>query len=306
MAVECVATKMRLLLRLFAQEMEKSQLRFGMQVGFRLLDADPRPRLGQDHLGHDGHQRARAKTHLIHRINQVFVACHPSCPAWLRFEWWACRACRGWERIWQLPLQSCGIVWACCCRANADTSGRLDTSAAERVLAHGWAKWWAVCAKDRPIPSWRTAGKSRRPIRTKSESRRRPPAGPSAIGRAAIVSGLISSLTGSAAIRRRSVCIAPPIGPHSDSTLHGVPLMEKITNSRLPAMLGVESSSVKPSRVDGDFEDKAERKSELSGLGAGNCELPAKRRWMKSIRLSGSRDELEQELDRLLRLVCDG
>ena len=56
-----------------AQELEEAHLGLGMEVGFRLLDADPGPRLGQDDLGHDGDDGAGAKAHLVHRIDQVFV-----------------------------------------------------------------------------------------------------------------------------------------------------------------------------------------------------------------------------------------
>ena len=80
MAVEWVATKIRLPPRFVAQEMEQPHLRYGMEVGFGFLDAHPRPGSGQHHLGHDGHERPRAETHLVHRINQVFIL-HQSYPS---------------------------------------------------------------------------------------------------------------------------------------------------------------------------------------------------------------------------------
>jgi hypothetical protein len=52
-------------------------------------------------------------------------------------------------------------------------------------------------------------------------------------------------------------------------------LTEKITKGRLPATLGVESSSLKPSRVMAILRTKAERKPELLTSGAANCGLPA-------------------------------
>ncbi len=56
-----------------AQELEEAHLGFGMEVGFRLLDADPGARLGQDDLGNDGDDGAGAETHLVHGIDKVFV-----------------------------------------------------------------------------------------------------------------------------------------------------------------------------------------------------------------------------------------